>query len=73
MLWSLEPGVWNERGRTRGEVMAPDRIIETYDLTEVSRLTLAALLAAVDEGAPPEVVDPLLDAMRRISELQSAN
>lgn len=46
---------------------------EGPDLSEVSRLTLAALIEAVDRGAPPEVVDPLLDAMRRISELQSAN
>lgn len=54
-------------------MMQTAQMIEAYDLAEVSRLTLAALMAAVDKGAPPEVVDPLLDAMRRISELQSAN
>ena len=53
--------------------MEAAHVIEGPDLAEVSRLTLAALMAAVDGGAPPEVVDPLLDAMRRISELQSAN
>lgn len=55
------------------ELEATEYELPVGSFDEVSRLTLAALRAAVDNGAPAEVIDGLLDAMRALSTDQGAH